>query len=235
MSGSLVSIVVLALLYAARQLALRKRQLAELARLIRDQRALAMLEIGYEPVDARWQPYLDGLDVPAGMMALGDFVEVPAGRSASGAMRGIADRDGKTFGWVAKAGPKGVFVMMLVSASDTDTYLTVLSPKAGGLIASPPFVHREHIPVLGGVGAALTRHRDRISQVTGLASVTTLDELQAQLRQVRGRSREWRAAQAPATLLDADLRSILGARYDQLGPKLAAKLGPEIPQAKVVT
>jgi hypothetical protein len=234
MSGSVVGIVVLALLWGAFQLSHRKK-LARLEQLIRDQRALTLLPINYEPVDARWAPYLDGLDVPAGMVALGDFVEVPEGRSASGAMRGIADRDGTTFGWLAKAGPGGMVVMLLVSASETDSYVTVMSPASAGMAASPPFVHRDRLSPLIGPGAVIARHKDRIKDVTGLVTVATLGDLQAQLRRLRTRTMEWRTAQAPAALLDADLRSILGGQYDSLGPKLAAKLALEIPQAKVVS
>ena len=233
MIRSIVGLVVLLALYVATQLS-RRKKLQLLEKMIRDQRALAMLPITYEPVDARWQPYLDGLDVPATMTALGDFVEVPAGRSPAGAMRGITDAAGTTFGWIAKAGPQGVRVMMLVSASDTDSYVTVLSPASAGLAASPPFVHRDRVGILSGPGAALTLHQERIASVTGLIKVTTLDELQAALQRLRTKSMDWRAAQPPSTLLDADLRSILGHRYDELGPRLASKLGPELPEAKVV-
>jgi hypothetical protein len=51
---------------------------------------------------------------------------------------------------------------------------------------------------------------------------------------MRERAIEWRLAQPPAALLDADLRSMLGERYAKYGPKLAASLAHEIPQAKVV-
>jgi hypothetical protein len=228
-----VRLITLGVRWVAIRLSRRKR-LQRLERTIREQRLLAMIPITYEPAGARWQPSLDGLEVPPGMSALGDFVEVPAGRAPTGAMRGITDAAGTTFGWVAKAGASGVSVMLLVSANDTGSYVTVLSPVSAGLTASPPFVHRERAESHRSAAAALARHTRRIAGVAGLIRVRTLDELQAALRRLRGKTIDWRAAQPPATLLDADLRSILGPLYDELGARLAKKLGPDLPVARVV-
>ena len=230
---SLVIRLVLRLVaYLATRLS-RRTKLRRLAKVIRDQRALAMLPIAYQPIDARWQPHLDDVDVLDGMTALGGFVQVPAGRSPAGAMRGITDEAGTTFGWIGKVGPQRVDATLLISASDTDSYVTVLSPVRAGFLASPPFVHHDRVTV-GGPGAALAAHKQRVAAVTGLHTVRTLDELQATLGRLRERTIDWRAAQSPDALLDADLRSILGPRYDDLGPLLAKKLGPQIPEAKVV-
>ncbi|MBV8760360.1 MAG: hypothetical protein JO257_23915 [Deltaproteobacteria bacterium] len=231
---SLLGALVLATLFAAATLRQRK-QLARLETLIRDARALALTEITYEPVDARWRPTLDGLDVPPGMQALGDFVEHPVGRSPSGALRAFADPEGTTFGWLARAATgAGPVVGLVMSTTPDDVYITRHTPARGGQLSSAPWAHTDDAPYLLGLPAAIERHRARIASAKGLTVIRTLDDMQAELRRLRTKTIAWRQAQAPQTLLDRDLRSILGAKYDALGPKLAAKLGVEVPEARVV-
>jgi hypothetical protein len=234
MTSLLGAFVLLAVFGAA---ALRQRKhIARLETLIRDARALALTEINYEPVDARWMPYLDGLDVPGGMTALGDFVEHPVGRSASGALRAFADPDGTTFGWLARAATgTGPVVAILMSTTADDVYVTRHTPARGGHLASAPWAHTDDAPYLLGLPAAIERHRARVAAAKGMTAVHTLEEMQAELRRLRARTIAWRQAQAPHTLLDRDLRSLLGAKYDALGPKLAPKLAVEVPKARVVS
>ena len=235
MSGALIAAFVLAGMYVGSVMR-NRRQLARLETLIRDARTLALTDITYEPVDARWLPYLDGLDVPPPMLALGDFVEHPAGRSPSGALRAFADAEGTTFGWIARAATgTGPVVALLMSTTPDDVYVTRHTPARGGHLAAAPWSHTEDAPYLLGIGPAVERHRARVASVKGLTVVRTLEDMQAELRRVRAKTIAWRQAQAPHTLLDRDLRAILGAKYDALGPKLAAKLGVEVPEARVVS
>lgn len=232
---SLLGAFVLAAVFAAAAVRQRK-QLARLETLIRDARTLALTDLTYEPVDARWMPYLDGLDVPGGMVALGDFVEHPAGRSPSGALRAFADPDGTTFGWLARAATgNGPVVAILMSATADDVYVTRHTPARGGHLAAAPWAHTDDAPYALGLPAAIQRHAARVASAKGLVVVRTLEEMQAELRRVRARTIAWRQAQAPQTLLDRDLRSILGEKYDALGPRLAPKLAVEVPKARVVS
>lgn len=213
-----------------------KKQLARLENLIRDARTLALTDITYEPVDARGTAYVDGLDVPGGMTALGDFVERPAGRSPSGALRAFADPEGTTFGWLARAATAGgPMVAILMSTTADDVYLTRHTPARGGHLAPAPWAHIDDAPYALGLPAAIERHRARAASAKGLVVVRTLEDMQAELRRVRTKTIAWRQAQAPHTLLDRDLRSILGEKYDSLAPRLAPKLAVEVPQARVVS
>jgi len=213
----------------------KRQQLARLESLIRDARTLALTDVDYEPVDARWMPYLDGLDVPPGMTALGDFVEHPVGRSASGALRAFVDPDATTFGWLARAGGGGgPVVAILMSTTPDDVYVTRHTPARGGQLSAAPWAHTDDAPYTLGLTAAIARHRARVA-AQGLTAVHTLADMQAELRRVRARTIAWRQSLTPDTLLDRDLRSILGAKYDALGPRLAAKLAPEVPRARVVS
>jgi hypothetical protein len=211
-------------------------QIARLEALIRDARLLALTDIDYAPVDARWAAYLDGLDVPAGMTALGDFVEHPVGRSPSGALRAFVDADHTTFGWLARASEgRGPVVAILMSTTPDAVYVTRHTPARGGQLSAAPWAHTDDAPYTLGLPAAVDRHRARVAAAKGLTALHTLDELQAELRRVRGKTIAWRQSMAPETLLDRDLRSILGAKYDQLGPRLAAKLAAQVPEARVVS
>lgn len=227
--------IVLAAVFAATSLRQRTR-LARLESLIRDARVLALTDIHYQPVDARWAPTLDGLDVPAGMTALGDVVEHPAGRPASGALRAFVDPDATTFGWLARAARgRGPVIAILTSTTPDDVYVTRHMPARGGQLSAAPWVHTDDAPYTLGLPAAIERHRTRVASAKGLTAVHTLDDMQAELRRVRARTMAWRQTVAPQTLLDRDLRSILGAKYDAFGPRLAVKLAPEVPKARVVS
>lgn len=232
---SLLGAILLAAVFAAAGLRQRKH-LARLAVLIRDARTLALTDIEYEPVDARWMPTLDGLDVPPGMTALGDFVEHPVGRSPSGALRAFVDPDATTFGWLARAAEgRGPVVAILMSTTPGEIYVTRHTPARGGQLSAAPWAHTDDAPYTLGLSAAIARHRARVAAAQGLTAVRTLDDMQAELRRVRAKTIAWRQSLAPETLLDRDLRSILGAKYDALGPRLASKLAPEVPQARVVS
>lgn len=227
--------LVLAVVFATASLRQRKH-IERLESLIREARILALTDITYEPVDARWMPYLDGLDVPAGMIALGDFVEHPVGRSASGALRAFVDPDGTTFGWLARAATgTGPVVAILMSTTPDEVTITRWTPGRGGQLSAAPWVHTDDAPYALGLPPAIERHRARVASAKGLTTVHTLEDMQGELRRVRARTIAWRQAQAPQTLLDRDLRSILGAKYDSLGPRLATRLGPEVPKARVVS
>ena len=232
---SLLFPMLLAALFAA-GLWQKRQQLARLESLIRDARTLALTDIDYEPVDARWMPYLDGLDVPAGMTALGDFVEHPVGRSASGALRACGDPDATTVGWLARAAEgRGPVVAILMSTTTDEVYVTRHTPARGGHLSAAPWAHTDDAPYTLGLAAAVARHRARVAAAKGLTAVHTLADMQAELRRVRAKTIAWRQSMTPETLLDRDLRSILGAKYDALGPRLAAKLAPQVPQARVVS
>ena len=176
MSGTFAGLVVIALLAGARTLRTRRR-LARLERLVRQARQIALAGMAFEPIDARWQPTVEGIDVPAGMQLLGDLVEVPEGREPSGALRGFTDPAGTFYGWLARVGTAKETVMVVVTATATDVYLTRLTPAPGGLLTAPPWAHREAVAYTQGIDGALEQHRARIAGVTGAVRVTTIAEL----------------------------------------------------------
>src|SRR6478672_4589584 len=122
MGGTLAGLAVIALLAGATALRTRRR-LNRLETLIRRARTLATGGMSFRPVDATWQAALEGIEVPPDMIALGDFVEVPEGGEPSGALRGFADAEGTTYGWLARTAAGRPVLMVLVSATDTDVYL----------------------------------------------------------------------------------------------------------------
>ena len=63
--------------------------------------------------------------------------------------------------------------------------------------------------------------------------IATCDDLIAELVEVRARIARWREAQPPDALLDADLRSVLGAQYARSGKWWARRLRDDLPRAEV--
>jgi hypothetical protein len=110
-----------------------------------------------------------------------------------------------------------------------------MMPARAGSVAAPPFTHREDLPTSRTVAGVIAQHRERVTSAKGLLRVTTLGELQTELQRIRATTIAWRQTQSPGALLDKDLRSLLGARYDKLGARLAKRLAVEIPQARVIS
>jgi len=213
----------------------RRANIKQVTENLRAIRALASTPITYEPCDERWQAALRGLEVPATMTALGDCLEVADARAAPMPIRAFASGDGVIFGWFALYGPRQLPAAMLWSSREDDSYVTRRVPGGSAAIAWPPFIHREDVAARRGIAVALARHRERIADVKGLRTVATLAELQSEITRIRARTIAWRQSQAPAELLDKDLRAALGRHYASYGPALAKRLSVEMPEARVVS
>lgn len=62
--------------------------------------------------------------------------------------------------------------MLLVSASETDTYATIFTPARAGLIASAPTIHRVLVSPATGIAPTLAQHRERTRSIPGLVEVS---------------------------------------------------------------
>jgi hypothetical protein len=164
-----------------------------------------------------------------GFTILGDYVEesrlVPEGRP----MRWFVDAAGTTFGWLAPFDVDGArhIVIVLMSHELDHQTITTRQPPAS-LLARPPFVTLQHVPVASSNAATLVRHRTKArfdDPERAFIPVKTFEQVQHELERMRGKVIEWRRAQPHGELLDADLRSLLGPQYDQLAAPLRRRLG----------
>jgi hypothetical protein len=106
--------------------------------------------------------------------------------------------------------------------------------RGPGDFALPPNVHVQQLGPDATTTEVVRRHRDfaRTQQPEhGLVHLASLDDVVAQFTAWDENLFAWRAAQPPDELLDADLRAVLGDRYERVGKRLARRLRDDLPQA----
>jgi hypothetical protein len=112
--------------------------------------------------------------------------------------------------------------MLLISEVPEVGFVTTLrAPHAPSTATPPPMAHQE----LGwdeGLDAALTRHHDAVTRMGEPLAVEGLDGALEGMDALKAHVAERRAAQDPAALLEADVRKILGDRFEDLGKAVVA-------------
>lgn len=207
-----------------------RRQVATLAEQIRELRAHAVSPITYREADVALVEVDDASEEAesAGFAVLGDFVEASDVRPDGMPMRWIVDRAGTTFGWLAPfdVGDEHHIILVLMSHELDSETITSRAPVASSL-ARPPFVKTQYAPLTASVAETVTRHRrlaDLDDDKRGFVPVKTFEQLRLELARMRGKAIAWRETQPAAELLDADLRSLLGAGYARVGPAVERRL-----------
>lgn len=159
----------------------------------------------------RMVPDLESAD----LHAVGDFHALDEGGRPAGAERWFVSGNGALFGWlgVTPASP----VMLLVSEIPGRGFVTTLRAPRAPSTATPPTVAQQRLDWDEGLDAALRRHLSAIAQMGRPASVEGLEAALGSMDALRAHVAEWRAAQDPAELLEADVRKILGERFDSMG------------------
>ena len=235
MNGLAVA-AVFATLAVAGWLRLRER-IARLEQQIRKLRELSTRRLTYRRVtDADRGLDAAGVtaafDLPAaGLEVLGDLVEESESKLLT---RWFVDKPRTTFGWVglARAGVGSIPVALLASHRADGAVYTRRVPKLP-MLKSPPFIRRQDLPPTTDLADALAKHRELAGEGDWI-KIESLEDVIREMPRIRDKMIAWRDAQPPADLLDQDLRLILGKHYEQLGARLARKLGPQVPPAKVL-
>ena len=209
-----------------------QRQLALLAAQIREVREHAIKPLTYRPVgsaDLDDQVHAVTAEAEkAGFTMLGDYLEESPVRDAGMAMRWFVDARGTTFGWMApfEVGGKREIVIVLMSHELATQTITSRAPKASAL-SRPPFVQVQHVELGVPFKEVVAKHRElaKLDEDTrGFVPVRTFEQLSHELERMRGKAIAWRQAQAGDELLDADLRSLLGAQYRRLATAMRRRL-----------
>ncbi len=209
-----------------------RRQIAVLALPIKGLREHAIKPVTYRPVGS---PELaDDLDAimreaeRAGFTMLGDYVEESPVREAGMPMRWFTDARGTTFGWMAPFDVDGKreVVVVLMSHELSSQTITSRAPKASAL-SKPPWVQVQHVALGTPFGDVVAKHRALANldeDTRGFVPVKTFEQLSHELERMRAKVIGWREGQDAAELLDADLRSLLGAQYRRLGKAMRRRL-----------
>jgi hypothetical protein len=160
---------------------------------------------------ARAEPDLER----AGLHPVGDFHEIGPAGTPAGALRWFVSRDGTVFGWMG-LGPTGP-AMLLISEIPEVGFVTTLRAPHAPSTATPPTVVHERLEWDEGLDAALARHKDGVARTGEPLAVEGLDGALEGMDALKAHVAEWRAAQDPEDLLEADVRRILGDRFEDLG------------------
>jgi hypothetical protein len=179
------------------------------------------IELG--PLDAL-TPQLRTLE----LAVLGDLVD-PAG-DAKLAMRWFVDGEHTTYGMfsVTRSGT----VAMLMSCSADRFYVTRMVPTPQ--LACPPSYTRQDVPLRSSLADVVAKHRALVARAPGLVACADLDAVTSELDRMREHVLAWREAQPPQALIDADVRAILGARFDRIRPTLVRRLQSPLPEARAL-
>ena len=229
MSYVLFGIAVVVVLLAADAVRVRvhnRRMLERLASSVDTLRAMTTREVTYTPlgpsdvIPPKARPAFEAFDRELrehGMTATGDLVEAMAG--AENIERWFRDGDGSIFGWfgvTASGGP----AMVLFSESDDGRFVLTERYAPGANLVRPPFMTRQRFDWEHGLGAVLDAHRARLAGASPWRRAPDAAAGAASLLRLRAAVARWRAEQPPDPLLEADLRSMLAERWDELGPML---------------
>jgi hypothetical protein len=225
-------VVLVAIAIAVIMILRARRQIAVLALQIKALREHAIKPVTYRPVGI---PELaDDLDAitreaeRAGFTMLGDYVEESPVREAGMPMRWFTDARGTTFGWMApfEVGGTREIVVVLMSHELSSQTITSRAPKASAL-TKPPWVQVQHVELSTSFTETVAKHRELAGldeDTRGFVPVKTFEQLSHELERMRGKVIAWREGQKADELLDADLRSLLGAQYRRLGKAMRRRL-----------
>jgi hypothetical protein len=169
--------------------------------------------------------------VACGFVVVGDFMAQTAERAPLSVMRGLVDRSGTTCAILGVACAHPTYVQLtLGSYAEHEMFKTRRGLQHG--LAEPPSVHRRGVAPELPHDQIVAAHREfACADEAALVHVTSRDELIAQLDRFRARLVSWRASQPPDDLLDADLRSMFGARFNLAATVWARRLRARPPRA----
>jgi len=166
-----------------------------------------------------------------GFVHLGDLVGVPEGGPAWSVARIYVDSAGTTIASVVRSAVfHGPTQLALVSYASDAAFRT---SRVASWLAAPPSWHRQSLDALTATPQAIQRHRAFCGEAE-LIAITTAEAMRERLELEHEVSMRWRNAQSPDELLLADVRSLLGARFDRDGHRLIRRLRANVPRATVV-
>jgi hypothetical protein len=224
----LFAAIALAILYILRQ----QKRLALLAAQIRGLREQALEHLTYRPHQD--SELAESLAVATreleaqGFTLLGDHAEEAKLAGSSQPQRWFVDRARTTFGWMAPFEVSGDrHVVIVLMSHELDRQVITARQPASSMLSRPPFVTVQHVPPATSFAGLVEKHRDKAGlddPERAFIPVRTFDEVVHELVRMRDKAIAWRQAQPTDELLDADLKSLLGAQYARLAPLMKRRL-----------
>ena len=214
-----------------------RRDLNRLEDKIREIRTVLAADFPYRVPgrgDEAWQEYLQKMIdhhkpfADCDLRMLGDLVmEMPNGHPIS-MMRVLVSADSKTVVYITVYNQSDFqYASALLESYATEAeYITHVDNPVR---ASAPFSHQQTL-------ASTLPHREIVARHAAFAKtadirITSLDELLRELRRNHAMFKRWRESLSPDDLLEADLRTVLGAAYPIHGARWKRRLALRLPQA----
>ena len=220
-----------------------RKRITRLEAKIKELRALGVRPLKYRKVerdDPQHGAKVVELDAVNGELAAAGVTVLGDGTSDAEKqpVRWFVDGSGTLFGWIAilQHPVKGPLRVCVLFSRKGETIYYTRRTVGQVALAQPPFVARQTLSIFTSLAETLAAHRKLASLPgEGFEQVKTLEQAMAELELLRTRTQAWREAEPPGSLLDRDLREILGKHYDRLAPHLARRFDVELPKARVVS
>ncbi len=164
-----------------------------------------------------------------GFTVAGDLVGMGANRVAILVVRALVDPTGTICASASVARGSDKTSIGLASFSPDDMLSTQRGRQAR--LAEPPFVRRQTLAADVTHEQLVAKHRAVAGDDAALDRIASHHDLIAELLRIRARVIDWRNAQPPDELLDADLRNVLGDVYERSGKIWAHRLRDRLPEA----
>ncbi len=166
--------------------------------------------------------------IALGFRLVGDVVLViKASGRVHVVVRVLISDDNKTTAYIAAAYRQGI--TMFESFTDTQELVTAHA-RADNYIETGPTSQRQFVSSSTPIADAYRKHLVLAAGAT--VTFATLDELVAVMRASHARLVAWRETQPPDTLLDQDLRKMLGGWYRIYGRWIAKRI-QTLPRATI--
>lgn len=165
-----------------------------------------------------------------GFTRLGDIVEDIPDLRPTAIVRVFVDSAGTTIAALSvRVHAPRQFQSWLISFHGEEQYATRRLERT---LAQPPNMHAQTLATDTPYRTMVEKHRE-LAKFDGALRVRSIEDVAAAIGRMRAHLVRWRAAQPPDELLDADLRGVLGERYDSTGKFWARQLREELPGARL--
>lgn len=236
-STGLILLVSLAITSGGLWLYLRLRAVRRIARGILHMRQLAAAPVRRGPVApdhpaleehaAAYAHFSEELVAVQGTL-LGDSEELAADGKSNGVTRWFHDSTGQIIGWfgVGRASGQSASVIYCLSELEPPAYIASSRSPVSRFLCIPPTCSRVFLPPTTSLDVLFQQHFERVRQHPGATTrkVQSQAEAQAMVDRYRDHVRAWRERQDRESLLDQDLRSVLGEHYSRLAQAVAPLL-----------
>lgn len=152
-----------------------------------------------------------------GFRVLGDVEEIDLDGSVAGRLRWFTSADNTVWGWFGVAHVVHPVMLLLSEDAGRGFAATIRSPHAPSTVV-PPTVREFRLRWEEGLEAALAGQRAAVAAMSAPVRVADLEGALGGLRRLKEHVTAWRAQQDPETLLEADVRNIVGDQFENLGP-----------------